>query len=129
MSITFNETVTLVKIECGNCGGVFAISNTFLEAKKRESGGWHCPYCDAHRGYWESNADRLRKELDKAQSYLRAAKCEILCEHNWRIEAERKLKRTKNGVCPCCNRTFQNLQRHMQTKHKDFSEQQSNETR
>lgn len=28
--------------------------------------------------------------------------------------------RVKNGVCPCCNRTFENLARHMQAKHSDF---------
>tara|TARA_Y100000310_G_scaffold338946_1_gene430083 strand:- start:1163 stop:1354 length:192 start_codon:yes stop_codon:yes gene_type:complete len=34
-----------------------------------------------------------------------------------------KLKnRAKAGVCPCCNRTFQNLSRHMETKHPDFGE-------
>jgi hypothetical protein len=27
-----------------------------------------------------------------------------------------------NGVCPCCNRTFQNLARHMAGKHPDYEE-------
>lgn len=37
--------------------------------------------------------------------------------------------RTKNriakGVCPCCSRTFLDLQRHMQTKHPDFTKQEN----
>lgn len=35
----------------------------------------------------------------------------------------RKVKdRVKNGVCPCCNRTFVNLQRHMHTKHPSYDD-------
>lgn len=26
-----------------------------------------------------------------------------------------------HGVCPCCNRTFSDLQRHMASKHKGFA--------
>ena len=26
----------------------------------------------------------------------------------------------KAGVCPCCNRSFSNLRRHIQAKHKEF---------
>lgn len=29
-------------------------------------------------------------------------------------------KRIANGVCPCCNRTFQNLHQHMSKQHPDF---------
>lgn len=37
--------------------------------------------------------------------------------------------RVKNGVCPCCNRSFQNLKRHMNTKHPNWSENEgSNST-
>ena len=30
---------------------------------------------------------------------------------------EKQLKRIHKGVCPCCNRSFTNLKRHMETKH------------
>jgi hypothetical protein len=29
-------------------------------------------------------------------------------------------KRIQSGVCPCCNRTFENLGRHMKSKHPAF---------
>lgn len=29
-------------------------------------------------------------------------------------------KRVGNGVCPCCNRTFENLSRHMSCKHPEY---------
>lgn len=28
--------------------------------------------------------------------------------------------RVANGVCPCCNRHFENLERHMKGQHPDF---------
>ena len=31
--------------------------------------------------------------------------------------------RVANGVCPCCNRTFQNLMAHMKTKHPSYKEE------
>lgn len=45
---------------------------------------------------------------------------------NRQIAAQRgqttKLKnRIAKGVCPCCQRSFQNLKRHMESQHPDFS--------
>ncbi|WP_165394478.1 helix-turn-helix domain-containing protein [Pseudoxanthomonas winnipegensis] len=31
-------------------------------------------------------------------------------------------QRVMNGVCPCCNRTFENLRRHMHDKHPEFGQ-------
>lgn len=31
-------------------------------------------------------------------------------------------KRVSNGVCPCCNRTFKQLARHMENKHPEYKE-------
>jgi ssDNA-binding Zn-finger/Zn-ribbon topoisomerase 1 len=120
MSITFQEVVTLERLQCGSCGGVFAMTQHFLETKRMESGGYHCPYCGEVRGWWKSEADKIREQLEEKSKLLTAAKCDLLREQHEKAELERKLSRTKNGVCPCCNRTFQNLGRHMKTKHKDF---------
>ena len=45
----------------------------------------------------------------------------MLDETNRRMKAEKQLKRVHNGVCPCCNRSFQNLQKHMKTKHPEIA--------
>lgn len=121
MSTTFTEFITLERISCGGCGGVYALNAEFLWDRRNESGGWTCPYCKQVRGYWESALDKARKELDVAQVALRAAKCEAINARDAATKAEsllsRKMKRVGNGVCPCCNRTFANLARHMKTKH------------
>lgn len=124
MPLTFTESITLETITCGNCAGAFALNQNWLDAKRRESGWFTCPYCSVKRGWGKTEADRLREQLAVKSSELSAAKCETARERNLReqeerrrAEAERKLNRVGAGVCPCCNRTFTNLARHMKTKH------------
>lgn len=121
---TFQEYVTLEKESCGKCGGVFALNKTFLDHARANCGGYTCPYCKTPWGWNESEADRLRKQLEARERELREAKCETLrkqqlldAEQQAREKTEKKLRRVNNGVCPCCNRSFANLARHMATKH------------
>lgn len=76
--------------------------------------------------------------MEKVCERCGAAEKKAAQERQWRLEGaeetrtlERRLaaqrgvttrlkNRVANGVCPCCNRTFANLQRHMSTKHKGF---------
>lgn len=121
--MTFTETITLVKCEC-TCGGVFAISERFRENARRNGKGYTCPYCNSYWSWKESEADKLRKQLEEKERALVAAKCETtranLLLDTARREQERaakKLRRIEKGVCPCCNRSFTNLRRHMESKH------------
>jgi uncharacterized Zn finger protein (UPF0148 family) len=109
--------VTLTEINCGKCGGVYAITERYREQKAQAGGYWHCPYCDTSWGFGESENDRLKKEVEAE----RRRKDEALSRANEanaeRDRALRKLKRVGRGVCPECNRTFENLARHMNCKH------------
>ena len=116
---------------CPDCGGVYAIAQEYKDEARKKGGFkqcWTCPYCKTVRGFGEGEADRLRAqiaELERSRKW----------EEQQRLNAEREAnhfrksrdgikgalakerKRVGNGVCPCCNRTFVNLQRHMVTKH------------
>jgi len=70
-------------------------------------------------------------EVDRLRQQLRAVRDERDWAQKGRDRAQRqtaaqkgnvtKLKRRiKNGVCPCCNRSFENLARHMAGQHPDF---------
>lgn len=130
MSQTFIETVLLKEMTCGTCGVTFAIPHHMVETKMRECGTFFCP--NGHeRGWFESDADRLRKQLEEKQRELTAQKCETMRERQAREAVEtqlhkttRKLDRVHKGICPCCKRTFQNLQRHMAAKHPENPEKQ-----
>jgi hypothetical protein len=120
MSVTFTELVTLEQINCGGCGATYALNKRYIDARREDGGGWHCPYCQIGWGYSNNNENAiLRRALAEAERQARVAKCDAMKERIEKEQAQGKLNRTKNGVCPCCNRSFTNLRRHMRTKHKD----------
>jgi hypothetical protein len=101
--------ITLVHVTCCECGTVFGIVERHQAQLRESSATFYCP--NGHElVYGESETERLKRDL-------------------YRAEADRKyyktqLTRTKNriagGVCPCCNRSFENLRRHMATKHANY---------
>lgn len=125
-------SVTLTTINCGECGGTYAINENYRRQRQEEGKSWTCPYCKVGWGY-SGNSDnaRLKKELERqtklaewernrANTHAAALKA---TEHQLRAQkgAKTKLKkRIANGVCPCCDRSFTNLQRHMKHMHPDY---------
>lgn len=121
---------TLVAKQCGTCGIWFAVPDWHEQEAKKNGprGGWYCP--NGHqRHYTEGEQERTRmKELERA---LAAARTQTQWERDQREATERSLraqkgqvtklkKRIRNGVCPCCNRSFKNVERHMKSQHPDF---------
>lgn len=77
--------------------------------------------------------EKLRRERDRLNQQLAEKDDEIRHQRERTEAAERrgaaargqvtKIKnRVGHGVCPCCNRTFENLHRHMTTQHPTFAE-------
>lgn len=115
---TFTEyqTLTYSTLSCGVCGVRFALEKDRHEKMMESGDAFFCP--NGHEiSYSGNEVKRLQKQLAQAQYDMRQSKCETMAERNLREIAERRLKRVGRGVCPCCNRTFQNLARHMKTKH------------
>ena len=113
-------SVELVSEDCGKCGGTFAINSTYR--KKCYDDGkqmFACPYCKTEWGWTGRGALQLaQKALAAEQERHRLT---LARENEERAEKEllaRKLMRVNKGVCPKCNRTFANLARHMECKHK-----------
>jgi hypothetical protein len=123
MNMVIHETIFLEEIRCGTCGIMHAVPQDWIKNKRSEKGDIHCPN-GCVRTWTESDADRLRKQLENRERELRESKCEVLrkqqaldSERLAREKIENKLRRSNKGVCTCCNRSFENLQRHMKTKH------------
>lgn len=127
--VSFTESVTLNALECAVCGVFFAITDRFEHSRRKTGDDFYCP--NGHTNvYRDSLTEKLKKaqaELDQKTRELTEAKCQTLRERTAREEKERELKRqtrrVSNGVCPCCNRSFTNLRRHMATKHPETAEQ------
>lgn len=91
------------------------MSDRMYARLKRDGGSFYCP--NGHGQHFTTNeVDRLRGPLDVANrtNTQLAADYAVLQKQHRGLQ-----KRINAGVCPCCNRTFQNLARHMATKHKD----------
>lgn len=124
--------------KCWKCKTDMWIPDELYRAAKASSAiAIHCGY--GHAGYFRdgpTDADILRQERDRLKQSLAEKDDEIERQRNMRERAERqtsaargqvtKIKnRVGHGVCPCCNRTFENLARHMDQKHPTFTKEAS----
>jgi len=117
----YTTTVDLTTIQCGQCGGIYAIVERFRKRLKEEGGYWHCPYCQTAWGYGESENDYLKKDRDVLANRCSYLSDQLSCEKRSGIALRGHLTRVKKrivaGLCPCCKRHFMNLERHVQMKH------------
>jgi hypothetical protein len=129
--VDFTSQMSIVN--CGCCGGVYALSKRYIQMKRVNGGYWNCPYCKNSWGYSKENSEveQLKNRIDKqtkAATYQREQKEHALQQRDASIRSNSALKgvvtkkkkqldRVKNGVCPCCNRHFKNLERHMKSQH------------
>lgn len=135
MSAIVTEQVTLETTQCWKCGVTHAVPSYLLRMRREDKQTFYCP--NGHGGVFaKSTAEELREQLARAEREASAARMRENSEREQRqaaeaerdktIRANRKLKkRVSAGVCPCCNRTFTNLGRHMHTQHPAFSESKS----
>lgn len=128
-----NFTISFSDTHCCKCQARFAIPTDAYDRLRKSHDAHWCPLCGQQQHFTGlSDEEKLRKELEAEK----ARKLEILGEANRLRESNaalgRSLKaqrsatkrirnRVANGVCPCCTRSFENLRRHMETKHPDYT--------
>ncbi len=112
--------VRLVRETCIQCGIEFAFAEARWQRMKELHEYFYCP--NGHQqGYQDkTEADKLREQLLSEQKRTRIAAQE---RDAARAERDRLQRRVKRGVCPCCNRSFTALSRHMATKHPNYPAQ------
>lgn len=110
---------------CWRCGVTIVMPQNLVSKRREDHESFYCP--NGHSGYFPQKSD-----LEKTRELLET-------ERRWRIQErerhereEKSLKsvataakgqltkiknRVTNGVCPCCSRSFKNLQKHMLTVH------------
>lgn len=109
--------VEFVQVSCYKCSMPFWVPQYFDRERLEKQDTWYCPAGHGQVYAGETEAARLRRMLESANRQ----NTELLQKHMdaeaEKRKLERKLKRVHRGVCPQCNRTFQNLARHMECKH------------
>jgi hypothetical protein len=117
MMETVTETLELTS--CPACSIQFAVPKQWLDARRENGNDFRCP--NGHSLSYKSEIDRLRKALTAEQASKAALADQLQAAERSASAARGQVtklrKRIANGVCPCCNRTFANLARHMASKH------------
>lgn len=117
------------------CGIVVAVpANLYRQARNHTGRQIYCPLGHTFH-YTQTYEERYERERElRAEAERQAAaardllKAEERSHSATRGQLTRTRKRASAGVCPCCNRTFQQLARHMKTKHPDFAAQTGADT-
>lgn len=117
---------------CASCGCVIAMESTHYDELVKSHRRFYCP--NGHEQWFtgKSDAEKLRDELAREKHRTEQARADAEHQRSLKLAAERReaakkgqITRIKNrvssGVCPCCNRYFANLHRHMKGKHPDWN--------
>jgi hypothetical protein len=118
----------ILEIEsCYSCGVAFAMPQGFKKQRLQDRQTFYCPNGHGQHYIGETEAEKLRKQLATVEAARVQANAARWKAEEAKVKAERKLKRTekriKNGICPCCQRTFSHsrLVAHIKAKHPDFA--------
>ena len=118
------DNVFLATETCCNCGMVFAMPEDYQKRRRDDRKIFFCPSGHQQHYTGATEAERLKQELERARQMRDAAEARAATANQEREQIAKAHKRMRhrvmNGVCPCCNRTFQNLMQHMKTEHPDF---------
>jgi hypothetical protein len=125
-AIAYVSDQQMIMITCWareSCGISFGVPREFYQMAIEQGFTLCCP-----RGhllsFGESEVTKLKQRLKWREQRLKWRE-EQLEKANARANALKGVvTRTKNrvahGVCPCCRCSFQNLKRHMKTKHPSY---------
>lgn len=107
--------------DCAECGVVFGIPKD-LEQRRREDGrAFYCP--NGHTMVFSDKPDaeeKLRLAAARETALRDQLTAAVREGELTRQQMLRDRSRFANGVCPCCNRSFENVRRHMASKHPEY---------
>ncbi len=123
MSDLVTNPMTLTITDCCVCGVNFAVPERLLANRREAGGSFYCP--NGHSlVFTKTRAMQLEDELKatkaRARHHQDQHEAAVRSNRALRGQITKERKRIANGVCPCCNRSFVNLQRHMSGQHPDF---------
>jgi hypothetical protein len=114
------------------CGVTFALTVQHDNELRDSHRAFYCP--NGHRQWYsqKSEAEKLRDQLevskrreqwanDRAESQRQQAERNARRAAAARGQVTKIKRRVAKGVCPCCNRTFADVARHMESQHPDFA--------
>lgn len=123
-TMAYTATVRLVNVTCW-CSIPFAIPQSlYNQAQGPNHTTFYCPAghsCSYGNNEFDRTKENLawyEKALTRSQESESATARQLAAQKGVTTKLK---KRIAAGVCPCCNRQFQNLHRHMAGQHPDFA--------
>jgi hypothetical protein len=125
VSIVLDAKEVRIGLNSDGCGHSIVMSQAHYDVCVKENRTWFCTVCGKSRMFvGKTQVEKLRGELaaakqrEETEKHLREVAEKALQEE--RAQKKKLKARIKNGVCPCCTRSFTNLREHMKTKHPDY---------
>ena len=130
---TFTET--LVVIHCHKCHVPFGLEQSHYDRARASkdvsffcTNGHEAIFKKSREQELEENLAMARRGRELTQNALTATRDQLeATERSLRGHKAAKTRiknRIAAGVCPCCNRSFQNVARHMSGQHPDYAKEQ-----
>lgn len=133
-------TVEMVVVTCcyEKCGITWAVPKDWQQRRRDDHHDFYCPNGHVQGYYGKSEKEKRIAELERTEKVLRShvehLAQDVDLERNARQSVQNRLRATRGvvtkirnrvaaGVCPCCNRTFKQLARHMKDQHPDYAKQ------
>lgn len=134
---TYKTPCSLDVITCGVCGIPFALPTALNErGHKHPADDPNTVYFWCPAGHQlrydgrsetvvleerlEHSRDRAGRLAHRAEQAEASAKAHRGAATRARNERDKAKARIAKGVCPCCNRHFKDVERHMATRHPDY---------
>lgn len=120
------HTYSVVQCTHEGCGVHFALDDDFIRARQENRKTFWCP--NGHTRWYpgktkeqeqRERAERLQQQLTRRESDLQQERKSHIATKGQLTKAR---KRAAHGVCPCCSRTFANVNRHIANQHPDYME-------
>lgn len=127
---TFAEVVTFRTLNCASCSIQYAITEEKMADLRKTGETFYCP--NGHKNFYRDNEnDQARRERDRLkQENARLAEAAEFARRDRDVAtrqasaARGQVTRLKNaaaaGACPCCDRRYTHLRKHMDKHHPQF---------
>jgi hypothetical protein len=121
------EIIEFIVEDCIHCGISFMMPSSLKKQLKSNGHTFYCP--NGHTMVYRQNPTEEELKIKELERKLQSEKNAYNVMTNTMLDERKKarqlktqLNRVHKGVCPCCNRTFINLQNHMKNKHPESTD-------
>ena len=115
--LALQTTLHIKTTHCIQCGCIIGMEREFYDCRLNDHAVFYCQNGHGQNFMAESDWDKGQRLLREEQARHARTLTRENEERLAKERLERQLKRVGRGVCPECNRSFQNLARHMACKH------------